>query len=184
MPQPTTIVLVRHGQTDWIGHGIAGRQPGVHLNDQGRVQALSLRGRLAGLSIDAIYSTRSIGTRNRRTARRRPRARRANVRRGHRARFRRLDLASVRRTRRGHRMAQVQFLPQLLACGRRRADAGSPAAHRARNERLRAAHPGQAAVIVSHGDVIRAAVAYSWASPWISFSASRSSRLGEPGPPV
>jgi hypothetical protein len=31
MPDPTTLFLVRHGQTDWIARGIAGRLPDVHL---------------------------------------------------------------------------------------------------------------------------------------------------------
>jgi hypothetical protein len=31
MPDPTTVFLVRHGQTDWIAKGIAGRLPDVRL---------------------------------------------------------------------------------------------------------------------------------------------------------
>ena len=33
MPDPTTLLLIRHGQTDWIAKGVAGRLPDVHLND-------------------------------------------------------------------------------------------------------------------------------------------------------
>jgi bisphosphoglycerate-dependent phosphoglycerate mutase len=35
MPDPTTLLLIRHGQTDWIAKGVAGRLPDVHLNDEG-----------------------------------------------------------------------------------------------------------------------------------------------------
>ena len=35
MPDPTTLLLIRHGQTDWIARGVAGRLPDVHLNDKG-----------------------------------------------------------------------------------------------------------------------------------------------------
>jgi hypothetical protein len=42
MPDPTTVFLVRHGQTDWIAKGIAGRLPDVHLNADGREQTARL----------------------------------------------------------------------------------------------------------------------------------------------
>src|SRR3954463_14197867 len=57
MPDPTTIFLVRHGQTDWIAHGIAGRLPDVHLNAQGREQAARLVERMQYLPLGAIYSS-------------------------------------------------------------------------------------------------------------------------------
>lgn len=57
MADATTVLLVRHGHTDWIGTGIAGRQPGVHLNAVGAEQAARLPARLAGLPIHAIYSS-------------------------------------------------------------------------------------------------------------------------------
>src|SRR4051812_23471926 len=57
MPDPTTIFLVRHGQTDWIAHGIAGRLPDVHLNAQGREQAARLVERMRYLPLGAIYSS-------------------------------------------------------------------------------------------------------------------------------
>jgi broad specificity phosphatase PhoE len=45
MPDPTTLLLIRHGQTDWIARGVAGRLPDVHLNEEGRDQAPRLAGR-------------------------------------------------------------------------------------------------------------------------------------------
>jgi broad specificity phosphatase PhoE len=45
MPDPTTLLLIRQGQTDWIARGVAGRLPDVHFNDEGRDQAARLAGR-------------------------------------------------------------------------------------------------------------------------------------------
>lgn len=53
----TTILLIRHATNDWVGERLAGRTPGVHLNDAGRQQALALADRLAHVSIHAIYSS-------------------------------------------------------------------------------------------------------------------------------
>lgn len=53
----TTILLIRHGENDFVGKGLAGRLPGVHLNDKGRQQAESLAEHLAKAPIKAIYSS-------------------------------------------------------------------------------------------------------------------------------
>jgi hypothetical protein len=45
MPDPTTLLLIRYGQTDWIARGVAGRLPDVHLNEKG---ATRRRGSPAG----------------------------------------------------------------------------------------------------------------------------------------
>ncbi len=56
--QPATIYLIRHGTNDWVGsHRLAGWTPGVHLNEQGKRQALALAGRLAKEKLAAIYSS-------------------------------------------------------------------------------------------------------------------------------
>jgi probable phosphoglycerate mutase len=55
---PTTILLVRHGENDWVkSNKLAGRTPGVHLNDTGRAQARLVSGRLAQWPIAAVYSS-------------------------------------------------------------------------------------------------------------------------------
>ncbi len=52
------VLLIRHGENDYVKTGrIAGRQPGVHLNDTGRQQAQSLAEHLARAPIKAIYSS-------------------------------------------------------------------------------------------------------------------------------
>ena len=53
----TTLILIRHGDTDWIGKKLSGWLPDVHLNDRGKQQAEELPSRLAALDIAAIYSS-------------------------------------------------------------------------------------------------------------------------------
>ena len=53
----TTIFLIRHGDTDYVGRAIAGWMPGVHLNRVGVTQAELLPGRLKRMKLDAIYSS-------------------------------------------------------------------------------------------------------------------------------
>ncbi len=55
---PTTLLLVRHGENDWVkSNKLAGRTPGVHLNDKGRAQARRLSDRLLDWPIAAVYSS-------------------------------------------------------------------------------------------------------------------------------
>lgn len=54
----TTIVLIRHGENDWVKkHRLAGWISGVHLNENGRKQAEETAQRLAALPIKAVYSS-------------------------------------------------------------------------------------------------------------------------------
>lgn len=54
----TFVLLIRHGENDWVGTDrLAGRTPGVHLNEKGREQALNLVNLLADQKLDAIYSS-------------------------------------------------------------------------------------------------------------------------------
>ena len=53
----TTLILIRHGHTDWADKKLAGWLPDVHLNDLGRKQAEELPERLAAIEIAAIYSS-------------------------------------------------------------------------------------------------------------------------------
>lgn len=53
------IYLIRHAQNDWVGDRLAGRTPGVHLNDEGRRQAEALAARLGQSKTEfhALYSS-------------------------------------------------------------------------------------------------------------------------------
>jgi probable phosphomutase (TIGR03848 family) len=53
----TTFLLIRHATNSWIGRALAGRRPGVHLNDEGRNQAQRLVQRLRDVPVDAVYSS-------------------------------------------------------------------------------------------------------------------------------
>jgi probable phosphomutase (TIGR03848 family) len=53
----TTFLLIRHALCDPVGKSIAGRAPGVGLNEIGRGQAIALAQRLSDLPVAAIYSS-------------------------------------------------------------------------------------------------------------------------------
>lgn len=52
------ILLVRHGENEYVKKGkLAGRIPGVHLNDKGRAQAAALAEALRQHPVKAVYSS-------------------------------------------------------------------------------------------------------------------------------
>jgi probable phosphoglycerate mutase len=53
----TTLLLVRHGETDWNAEGKLQGHTDRPLNEYGRRQAQTLADRLAGESIDAVYAS-------------------------------------------------------------------------------------------------------------------------------
>ncbi len=53
----TLLLLIRHGTNDWVHGRLAGWTPGVHLNEEGRLQAARLSERLGDLPIAVIYSS-------------------------------------------------------------------------------------------------------------------------------
>jgi probable phosphomutase (TIGR03848 family) len=57
-PRPTTVLLVRHGQTPTTGTSLPGRAPGLHLADPGRTQAATAAQRLSAVAnIAAVYAS-------------------------------------------------------------------------------------------------------------------------------
>jgi probable phosphomutase (TIGR03848 family) len=161
MPDPTTVFLVRHGQTDWIAKGIAGRLPDVHLNAEGQEQAARLVTRMRHLPLRAIYS--SPLERTRETAAPLAGALGLDVR----------TLPDAVELDFGEWVGQP--IPALADDARWRSFNSyrslSPAPGGelmpevqtrivAAIVRICAAHPGEAVALFSHGDVIRAAVAY------------------------
>jgi probable phosphoglycerate mutase len=54
----TYLLLIRHGENDWVGSNrLAGRTPGVHLNEKGKEQATALAELLGEQPIQAIFSS-------------------------------------------------------------------------------------------------------------------------------
>lgn len=51
----TTILLIRHASTDDVGRRLSGRAPGTHLNDRGVAEARHLADRLEAVPLAAIY---------------------------------------------------------------------------------------------------------------------------------
>lgn len=52
-----TLFLIRHGENDFTGKSLAGRQPGVHLNEEGTRQALLIAESLKAVKFRRIYSS-------------------------------------------------------------------------------------------------------------------------------
>lgn len=57
MREVTTFLLIRHATNDFVDKALAGRLSGVHLNEEGRRQAEILAERLQHVTIDSIYSS-------------------------------------------------------------------------------------------------------------------------------
>lgn len=53
----STFYLVRHGCNDYLGRGLAGRLPKVHLNEQGKLEAERMAHLLAKKGIQQIFSS-------------------------------------------------------------------------------------------------------------------------------
>jgi probable phosphomutase (TIGR03848 family) len=53
----TLLLLVRHAVTDVTGKRLSGSLPGIHLSEEGRLQAKGLAERLAPLRLTAVYAS-------------------------------------------------------------------------------------------------------------------------------
>lgn len=156
----TTVLLVRHAAHDWLGRGFAGRQPGVGLNERGRAEAQALVDRLHGVAVDAICS--SPQQRARETAQPLARSRGLEVR--IEAGFDEVDLGNWS----GRTFDEVRGTPDWDHWLARRSTAqppgGEPFAEVGRRvlaglRTLQQRHADGCVVVLSHGDVIKAAVA-------------------------
>lgn len=157
----TDILLIRHGVNDWVGDRLAGWTPGVHLNDQGRQQAIAVAERLAAWPIVAVYSSpleRAVETAE-------PLALRHN-----------LTVTVVDALGESHygdwtgqplkelakqpEWLQVQFTPGTARFPGGESLGEMQARVVAALETVRTAHPKGAVAVFSHADIIKAAVAF------------------------
>lgn len=157
----TVLLLVRHGVTDATGKRLYGRSPGVHLSERGRAQAEGVAERLAALPIRAVFS--SPLERCRETAA--PIARKLGLR----VRTERGVLETDMGAWTGRTFGQIRrsgLWRRILAVpsSARFPEGESLAEVHARTvkalEAIASRHPGEAAVVVSHGDPIRLALAH------------------------
>ncbi len=156
----TTLFLVRHAAHDFLGRILTGRMPGIRLGVEGRRQSELLAERLAREKISAVYT--SPLERARETAG--PIAARLGVEPETVDDLTDVDYGEWS----GQSFEALDEDPRWATWNSARSTYRPPGGetmldvqHRAvaSVEKIVAAHPGNAALIVSHGDVIRAVLA-------------------------
>jgi probable phosphoglycerate mutase len=160
---PTTILLVRHGQTPTTGRVLPGRRPGLHLSDEGLRQAEAAAARIARLKrVSAVYASPLERARETALPIARARGLALRIERGL------LELDIGRWT--GLRLDRVSKKPewatvQRYPSGFRFPDGESFTEMQARMTdtlgRLVERHRGGVVVAVSHADPIKAALAHA-----------------------
>jgi broad specificity phosphatase PhoE len=161
-----TLYLIRHALTDVTGKAIAGLAPGLHLNEQGRAQALELAQKLGEKGITRIYS--SPLDRARETAQ--PLADRLNL--PVQILESLTDLFPGEWT--GKSFVELQADPRFRAFNDFRSGTRVPGGELMLEAQLRMVaellclrdrHPGESIAVVSHADPIRAALAFFLGMP-------------------
>lgn len=158
----TTVLMIRHGENEWTeSHKLAGRTPGVHLNDYGRLQAEALGQRLAQVKLSAVYASPLERTVETAEAIARPHQLKVKTRSG----IIEVDYGewtgeAIKTLAKKKNWPVIQFYPS---------GAGFPAGEtmfqmqsrmvQAINK-LVGKHPGQIIAVVGHADLIKAAVAH------------------------
>jgi probable phosphomutase (TIGR03848 family) len=160
----TTFLLIRHALCDSVGRAIAGRQPGICLNAEGKRQTEALANRLSGASLAGIYSSpleRALETAA-------PIAARLGLQVQIASGFNEIDFGEWT----GRSLVELDQLPAWRAFNSFRSGTRIPGGEampevlaRALAElgRLRQAHPdpGTTLAVISHGDVLRTIIAHS-----------------------
>ncbi|MGQ9598079.1 MAG: MSMEG_4193 family putative phosphomutase [Anaerolineae bacterium] len=155
------LLLIRHALNDWTGKRMPGWVPGIHLNAEGRAQAAALPKRLAGVQLNAIYSSpleRTLETAQ-------PlaeayglhvivRDRLGEVRCGN------WSGRSLEELQKEELWTQFRIYPGGVRFPGGESFSEAQARLVAELNEIRDAHPGQTVAIVSHADPIKLAVAY------------------------
>lgn len=162
----TEFLLIRHATCDPVGVAIAGRAPGVSLNERGRREAESVADLLSTRSIDAVYTSPLERARETADAI----ARRQGLETYDHDAFAEIDfgdwtgrtLESLDADPRWHRFNTFRSatrIPggELVTEAQLRAVRGL--------DKLRCAHPSGTVAVVTHADVIRATLAYYLGMP-------------------
>jgi probable phosphomutase (TIGR03848 family) len=160
---PTTILLVRHGQTNSTGKVLPGRAAGLHLADAGRRQAEHAAARIAEIDgIDAVYTSplercRETAAPIGKATGRRPRIERGLLE----CDFGDWTGASLRRLMRKREWRTIQRAPSTFRFPGGESFPEMQFRIVTTLERLRDEHRGCTIVCVSHADPIKAAVAHA-----------------------
>ena len=163
----TYLLLIRHGQNDWVGtNKLAGRTPGVHLNDHGREQSQALIEVLREQPISTVYS--SPLERCRETAQ--PVAEALGLPVQTEPGVLEIDFGewqgqSLKELSKLPDWAKVQHSPSTFRFPGGETFAGAQARAIATLERLRRRHENEVVAIFSHSDVIRLCVAHYIGTP-------------------
>jgi probable phosphomutase (TIGR03848 family) len=166
-PPPTLVLFVRHGVTPTTGKVLPGRTAGLHLSDDGCRQAVAVAERIAALQnplrrVAAVYS--SPLERTRETAAPIARSLGLRVRRNQgllEADFGDWTGAPLKRLWKLPEWRTVQRNPSAFRFPGGESFTEMQARITSAIDRLRAAHPGDTVVAVSHADPIKAAVAHA-----------------------
>jgi probable phosphomutase (TIGR03848 family) len=160
-PRPTTVLLVRHGQTPSTGTVLPGRAPGLHLAEAGVAQAEAAAARIASVEgVAAVYT--SPLERTRQTAE--PIARAVGVRAKARRGLLEIDFGDWT----GRPLAELRKLPEWTTVQRYPSGFRFPGGESFTEAQARMAttvaelvaeHPGEVVVAVSHADPIKALAA-------------------------
>jgi probable phosphoglycerate mutase len=157
----TVFMLIRHALCDAVGRSIAGRSTGITLNRKGREQARELAGRLSHIPIRAVFC--SPLERACETAR--PLAERLGVQ----IRLSRKLAEILFGCWTGRGISSLEEIPEWRRFNRFRSGTRIPGGELmievqtrivSELDGLRAEFPGQIVAVISHGDVIKSAIAY------------------------
>jgi probable phosphomutase (TIGR03848 family) len=162
-PAPTTILLVRHGQTPSTGKVLPGRARGLHLSDAGRQQAERAAERIAELPrVDAVYTSPLERARETAAPIGRVTGHKPHVDRGLlECDFGQWTGASLRRLMRKREWFTVQRAPSTFRFPEGESFVEMQLRMVTALEHLRDRHPAGTIVCVSHADPIKAAVAHA-----------------------
>jgi len=162
-PRPTVVLLVRHGHTPTTGKLLPGRAPGLHLSETGQAQARAVGERLAAVAkVDAIYASPLDRTKETAAAIAAARGMKVKLDKGlleaDIGEWTGLDFKTVRKA---PEWKAVHQYPSGFRFPGGESFVEMQGRIVAALERLRAAHPGDTIVAVSHADLIKAAVAHA-----------------------
>jgi len=157
----STFYLIRHAANDFVGNTIVGWTPGISLNAEGRAQAERLAWKLLGKGITKLYSSpleRALETAG-------PIAEALGLRVEVRDALGEVKFGEWA----GKRIEELERDPRWRMFNQYRSGTRAPGGELAAEsqvrivtelEHLRGKHPGETIGLVSHADIIRAALVY------------------------